>query len=279
MSLLAISTVSVGLFILGAFYLALGNLRGAVQSETQKLDITVLLERDISAKRSQQILAASKIPQVKSARLVPRSQVLEEFKKKMPKFPLDDFDTPEDNPLYDEIRLKLANPSVDFFAVRDYLNLLKNKGVKEVRLEGDDAVRALLGFNRFLFWAGLISSIVMSLATLLIIHNAIRLTIYARRREIRIMELVGATPFFIRIPFVLEGLLYGAVGAIVAALILSPMYAALGRALQQPWAGGLLSLRDPGLLSTCIAWMMFAGLLFGFLGAVFSVSRNTVSNT
>ncbi len=51
MSLLAISTVTVGLFILGAFYLALGNLRGAVKSETQKLDMAVILDRDISAKR------------------------------------------------------------------------------------------------------------------------------------------------------------------------------------------------------------------------------------
>ena len=48
MSLLAISTVTVGLFILGAFYLALGNLRGAVKSETQKLDMAVILERDIT---------------------------------------------------------------------------------------------------------------------------------------------------------------------------------------------------------------------------------------
>jgi cell division transport system permease protein len=278
MSALAISTVTVGLFILGGFYLTLGNLRSVVSNETQKLDMAVLLERDVSDERRDQLFRAAKIPQVKEVKLVSREQFLAEVRedikrKKIQNVPLDDFDTPEDNPFWDELRIKLNNPGQDFFTVRDYFNSLKGKGVFEVRQEQDEAVRAIVGLNRVLFWSGLLASGVMGLAILLIIHNAIRLTIYARRREIRIMELVGATPGFIRVPFLLEGLLYGAAGAFLAALFLSPLYAAATRALQ-PWTQGLLRLGEPGLLVSCIGWMLVAGLTFGFLGSWASVARN-----
>jgi cell division transport system permease protein len=87
------------------------------------------------------------------------------------------------------------------------------------------------------------------------------------------MELVGATPTFIRIPFVLEGLLYGAVGALIAAIILSPLYTATINALK-PWTQGLVSIGDPALLGSCVGWMLVAGLLFGLLGSWFSLARN-----
>ncbi len=274
MSLLAISTVTIGLFILGAFYLALANLRGAVKSETQKLDMAVILDRDISAKRRKQIFDAARIPQVQNVTVVLHGEVLNAFKKEHPDIPLEGLEEDSYNPFSDELRIQLKNPATDFFAVRKYFDSLKGHGVLSIRsAQENEIVRTLLGINRFVAWAGIAALWVMGLAILLIIHNAIRLTIYARRREIRIMELVGATPAFIRIPFVLEGLLYGAVGALIAAMILSPLYTAGVNALR-PWTQGLISLGDPSLLGSCVGWMLVAGLLFGLLGSWFSVSRN-----
>ncbi len=275
MSLLAISTVTVGLFILGAFYLALGNLRGAVKSETQKLDMAVILDRDVSAKRRKQIFDAARIPQVQNVTVVLHGEVLNAFKKEHPDIPLEGLEEDSYNPFSDELRIQLKNPATDFFPVRKYFDSLKGHGVLSIRsAQENDIVRTLLGFNRLVAWSGIAALWVMGLAILLIIHNAIRLTIYARRREIRIMELVGATPAFIRIPFVLEGLLYGAVGALIAAMILGPLYTASIRALK-PWTQGLISLGDPTLLGSCVGWMLVAGLVFGLLGSWFSVSRST----
>ena len=274
MSLLAISTVTVGLFILGAFYLALGNLRGAVKSETQKLDMAVILERDITEKRRRELFQAARIPQVKNVSVVLHGEVLRDFQKEHPDIPLEGLEEESYNPFSDELRIQLKSPDADYFAVRKYFDSLRGKGVLSIRsAQENEIVRALLGINRLVAWAGLVALWVMGLAILLIIHNAIRLTIYARRREIRIMELVGATPAFIRIPFVLEGLLYGAIGALLASIILSPLYTAGIRALQ-PWTKGLVSIGDPSLLVSCVGWMLGAGLLFGLLGSWFSVSRN-----
>jgi cell division transport system permease protein len=278
MSLLAISTVTVGLFILGAFYLTLTNLRSAVRAETQKLDLAVIMERDISPARRAELVKAAKMPQVSAVEVISQKKVLQEFQKEMPQIPLEDFEDARYNPFGDELRLTLKNPEQDFFKVRSYFNGLKGKGIVETRSpQENEAVRALLGVNRFLTWAGVVALWVMGLAILLIIHNAIRLTIYARRREIRIMELVGATSTFIRVPFLLEGLLYGAVGAVLASLILSPLYAAGLRALA-PWTQGLLPLGNSSALLACIGWMLLAGLSFGLLGSWFSVSR-TISES
>ena len=274
MSLLAISTVTVGLFILGAFYLALGNLRGAVKSETQKLDMAVILDRDISEKRRKEIFQAARIKQVKNVTVVLHGEVLRAFKKEHPDIPLEGLEEESYNPFSDELRIQLVNPATDYFKVRKYFDTLKGKGVLSIRsAQENDIVRTLMAANRFVSWAGVAALWVMGLAILLIIHNAIRLTIYARRREIRIMELVGATPAFIRIPFVLEGLLYGAVGALLASIILSPIYTAGINSLK-PWTKGLASIGDPTLLRSCVGWMLVAGLLFGLLGSWFSVSRN-----
>lgn len=213
------------------------------------------------------------MPQVKQVEVVLQAQVLKQFSREMPQIPLDDFRDSKYNPFGDELRIKLHDPARDFLQVRDYFNSLKGKGVLEIRSPGEnEVVQKLVEVNNFLAIAGFVALWVMGLAILLIIHNAIRLTIFARRREIRIMELVGATPWFIRIPFMLEGLVYGAMGAIVASLILGPLYATAARALS-PWAKALLPLEHAAVMARCIGWMTLAGLGFGLLGAWFSLAR------
>src|SRR5688572_16035738 len=91
MSLLAISTVTIGLFILGAFYLTIANLRAVVSSETQKLDLAVILKRDVSPRRRKEIFEGARIPQVKKVVFVSRDKILAEFKRENPNLPLEDF--------------------------------------------------------------------------------------------------------------------------------------------------------------------------------------------
>ncbi len=270
MSLLAVSTVTVGLFILGAFYLSVSNLRAAVGHTTQKLDLVVILEPDIAAKRRSEIYNAARISQVADLKIVMASQALKEMEKRYGDMPLDDLG--KDNPLGDELRINLKNPD-DFFAVRTYLAGLK--GVKTVRndREADNVTRQLLALNRFLTVAGLVSLFVLGMAILLIIHNAIRLTVFARRREIRIMQLVGATPGFIRVPFLLEGLFYGVCGALISALALSPLYLLASRN-PAPLLQSLLPLSAGTVLGPCILLMLFAGLIFGVMGSWLSFGHS-----
>lgn len=267
MSLVAITTTTVGLLILGTFYLTLANLRTAVDRETQKLDIVVFLRNDISKERRLQLYNAARIPQVSRLNIVTRDQVLKQMRKDLPDIPVEDFKN--NNPLKDELRIKLKNPE-NIIAVQKYLASMK--GVDKVRRD-DEVVRNLLRINRFLAISSLIATLVLGIAILLIIHNSIRLTIFARRREIRIMELVGATAWFIRVPFLLEGIIYGLAGAAVAAVCLTTAWMAVQHS-NWPLLPLLLPLIGTDIWLKCTVVLVGVGAIFGFVGSWASLSRS-----
>ncbi|HEX8235528.1 MAG TPA: permease-like cell division protein FtsX [Abditibacteriaceae bacterium] len=274
MSLLAITTATIGLFILGTFFLAISNLQALVKTQTQKIDLVVFLKADVTPKRRKEIFNGARVPQVADLQFVSKDQVLKEWNKSDPDIPMEDF-RGRYNPFNDELRIKLKDEYMqDIFKLEDYLGSLQGV-VKTTRDRAQERapVERLLAFRRFLAIAGTVAIIVLGMAILLIIHNAIRLTVFARRREIRIMELVGATSWFIRIPFLLEGILYGVAGAALAAAILSPLYVTLTR-IPWPLVQELLPLGAGSLLWNCSALMILAGLCFGFIGSWFSLSRS-----
>jgi cell division transport system permease protein len=134
-------------------------------------------------------------------------------------------------------------------------------------------VQQLLAVNRFVKVAGLVAFIVLGFGILLIIYNTIRLTIFARRREIRIMELVGATSAFIRVPFLMEGLIYGLTGAVYAGAVLVLLFGAVMRA-DTPLVTLLLPASPGVLLWKCLLWTAVAGIMFGLVGSWLSLSRS-----
>ncbi len=269
MSLLAVSTVTVGLFVLGAFYLAWGAVQSTVGSQTQKLDLVVILDRDVTPGRRKEIYDAARMPQVKKLTFISKDKALRDMGHELKDIPINDLK--KDNPLGDELHLKLKNPE-DIFKVRAYLSSIK--GVEGIRNPGEDeAVSQLLSINKFVKIAGAIAFIVLGIGILLIIHNAIRLTIFARRREIRIMELVGATSWFIRVPFLLEGLIYGLTGAAYAGIALFVLYMMAVRS-DAAVIELLLPQSPMGLLWQCLGWLALAGLFFGIVGSWLSLSRS-----
>ena len=274
MSLLAITTATIGLFILGTFFLAISNLQALVKNQTQKIDLVVFLKADITPQRRKQIFEAARVPQVKDLQFVSRDHVLKEWNKTDPDIPMEDF-RGRYNPFNDELRIKMKDENMqDIFKFEDYMNSIQGV-VKASRDRSSERapVQRLIAFRRFLAIAGTVALVVLGMAILLIIHNAIRLTVFARRREIRIMELVGATSWFIRIPFLLEGILYGIMGAALAAVILSPLYATLTR-IPWPLVQELLPLNSGALLWNCSGLMLLAGLCFGFIGSWLSLARS-----
>ncbi len=270
MSLLAVTTATIGLFLLGAFFLAFINLQALVKNQTQKLDLVVFLKADISPQRRKQIYDAARVKQVADLQFMSKAQVLREAVRRDPDIPLADFEG-KYNPYSDELRINLKEEYLnDIFKLEDYLGGLP--GVLKTRSDREP-IRKLLAFKSFATIAGVVSLVILGMAILLIIHNAIRLTIFARRREIQIMELVGATNWFIRVPFLLEGVLYGLLGAILASLVLSPLFLALVR-MPWPLLHDLLPLAQSNVLWSCVALMLGAGLLFGLLGSWFSLARS-----
>ncbi len=270
MSLLATSTVAIGLFILGGFYLSLANVRAMVNNQTQKLEIRVIFEPNISVKRRKEIYDACRIAQVADLEFVAKGQALREMHRDMPGIPINDLLGGE-NPLGDELRIRVKDPAT-IPAVRAYINTLKGKGVAET-LSEVDFVNKLLQINRMLTLLGSVALVVLGLGILAIIYNTIRLTVYARRREIRIMELVGATRGFIRVPFVLEGILLGLAGSILAAVLLASFYTAAESMIPDSLRL-LFPIAKVDVMRRCATGLVLSGLVFGFVGSIFSLERS-----
>ena len=147
-------------------------------------------------------------------------------------------------------------------------------GVKEVSY-ASATIRAVQELSQRLTVGIIVVALVLLGAAILLILNTIRMAMFARRREIEVMKLVGATNWFIRVPFMLEGLVQGVVGAVLAVLALASF-----KPFFQSWlpnrqdfplvSGFALSGRE---LFTIYALMIFTGCLVGVVGAGVAVTR------
>lgn len=121
---------------------------------------------------------------------------------------------------------------------------------------------------------GGVLSIVFLVISLLIIFNTIRMAIYTRREEIEIMKLVGATKWFIRGPFVVEGSLYGVLGATLALLILIPLTRAISPFIIDKLDAGAVLQNFSSHLGLVIAMIYGLGIIIGAISSTFAISRH-----
>jgi cell division transport system permease protein len=216
MSIAAISTVCVCLIILGAFTIFAFNFDILIKSIESKVEITVDL-KDIATSSEVADLQneISSWSQIEEVRYISKDEAMERLKKDLK-------DQPEllneisGNPLPASLEIKLKDPRV----VTSVAEKIQGRpGVDEIRY-GRDIVKKLFTVTAIARWIVLIFVLLLCFASLVLIVNTIRLAIFARRKEIGIMKLVGATNWFIRWPFVLEGIFQGLTGAALAILIL-----------------------------------------------------------
>jgi cell division transport system permease protein len=114
-------------------------------------------------------------------------------------------------------------------------------------------------------------TVLLTLASVLLIANTIRLSLYARRREVEVMKLVGATDWFIRWPFVIEGVFVGAVGALLAVAVLGITKVALLDPLANHWT--LIAAPRTIAFSALVAVLLGAGVLVSAVGSGLSLRR------
>lgn len=144
--------------------------------------------------------------------------------------------------------------------------------IEDVRFGQDDIERltTLLGAIRV---GTTVLGLALVLATVLIVSNTIRLTVYARRDEIAIMGLVGATPWFIRAPFVLEGALSGLLGGALATAILLALEEVLRAGLQEVLQFTYSTITIDLVPTLWAGYLVLAGIVLGVLGSGFAVGR------
>jgi len=216
MQFTAIGTVAVTIVMLGTFLYVRETLATFGQGILKQIEIAVYLNDNMTDTQAKALAASlAKDERIASARYVPRAEGLKEMRGRLGR----DFDTSllTANPLPNAFRVTVRN--VDDVP-KVAATITKLHGVAKVDYAAD-TVTKLLRAADVIGRVGLAMIGLLVLTTAIIIANTIRLTVFARRREIAIMQLVGATNMYIRMPFIAEGIVAGVIGAAVALVVLA----------------------------------------------------------
>ena len=256
MTFASVTTCAMALFVLGGLGAAYLGLTGYAQKIAGRFEMKVFVKdgtspEDVTALGE----AIKKIDGVSSATHQSREEVWEAFRK--------------DNPGIDVKSLEIDNPMPDAFVVKfSELSKAKNVAATVGKMPGVEKALYLAEEQSFLDqamaavrWLGALVGGMLLVTSGVLIYNTIKLTVLARRREIRTMQIVGATPFTVWTPMLIEGAVQGAFGGVLATLVLGVVYALIGAL-----ASGLIAFR---VQSAFPFWPML-GLLMA-IGAVYGV--------
>ncbi|WP_093043826.1 permease-like cell division protein FtsX [Thalassobacillus cyri] len=213
MTVSSVGAVTTTLLLVGVFLALMLNLNQITQEVEKDVEIKVLLDRTLQEDKdiSRVEKELNSISDVGSVEFSSKEQELERLIESMgdegKAFELFD----QSNPLKDAFVVKPSDPT-DTMEVADKIRGIE--GVSEVNY-GEEIVQRLLQFNEYARTIGLALIIALVFTAIFLISNTIKITIIARKKEIGIMKLVGATNGFIRWPFFIEGMLLGILGAII----------------------------------------------------------------
>lgn len=222
-SFAALATITVTLIVVGVFIPIVQATRGAANSARSQVLVDVYMKLDATRADDTRVMNELRnLPHVKRVVFEPKSEVLAQARKQNP---IAYQVLGNLNPLPDTFHVHPDNPQ-DVLAVRSEITDANGGGhvldasIKNVSNKVLDT-RKLLTVTRFVTITAALLAALLVAASILLIGNTIRLSLYARRREVEVMKLVGATDWFIRWPFVIEGVIVGAFGALIAIVLLA----------------------------------------------------------
>lgn len=270
MSLAALGTVTMALTVLGASLWTAYRINEIAQEEPKTFnEVDLFLAREATRPQTLDVMERVKrLPNVGKVRLVTKEAAWDEMQRSDSKLA----QAMDVNPLPDKLEVEALEPAGIERLARRLEDRHSFPEIENVHAASDE-VTTLLGFARLVKLVGVTVAVGLFVGTLFIVHNTIRLTVFARRREIKVMQLVGATPGFIRFPLLLEGVFHGVVGALIAgALILSCAYQVgrFVRELRTPLLGDVPSRLGPIEL---ISGLLAIGVLVGLVGSHFAMRR------
>ncbi len=265
-SIAATMTVLIGMFLLG-LSIALGTWVVSWSDHVKsQLDVKVFFVEGVTPKQVNAVggtLAADE--RIKDYQFVSKTDALARMKKKYPALTAN---LPS-NPLPASFEVTPRNADEVKVIAAD-LRSQKFAGVEKIK-DGQQTSERILQVGKWIWVVFLVMVIVLLIASVVLIANTIRLSIFSRRREIEVMKLVGATNWFVRGPFMLEGLLCGLVGSIAAVVMLF-----LGKEIALPAILGQIDTADDvkalSFGATALA-LMAVGLGVGALGSGMTLRR------
>lgn len=271
MSIASIAVVAMTLLILGCFMVLNYNVANLAEDIKEQVQIVVYIDERAGEQAREELqrkLLAH--PELEEIRFVSKKEAMERLKKQMGDraYLLEGYTEEDINPLRDSYELTMKVPENISEVAREVGSY---PGVGYVDY-GEGIVEPLFCFTGIVRWIGMGFMAGLAVTAIFLIAHTIRLTVYIRRREIQIMKYVGATDWFIRWPFIFEGLILGLVGAVIPVIIIQLSYQAAAEWVQENIF--FVSLLPPGQIGIEIAQMLISlGVVLGVLGSVLSVRR------
>ena len=261
LSALSITTIAFSLFAFDLFGLVALNLRSALRQVESRVEIRAFVAEGTRAEAASAAVGdIQHFPEVDRVTLVTEAEALERARRELGEFE-DVFDA---GILPASIEVRLAEGYRDPAQVRVVAErLARYDFIDDIRY-GEEWVEKLYRLRTIATVVGLALGSTFALVSIIIIGSTIRMAVLARAREIQVMRLVGATRGFIRAPFLLEGLLKGFFGGVIALGLSFVTYASLGRFVLHAEFFGIGHI----LLG------LLAGALIGLLGSAYAVGRH-----
>lgn len=269
MAVASVLTVTLSMFILGVFLCAVLNINHMATYLENQVEMTVYLKDGLT---TDQVMTVGKklkaLPDLKEIKFTNKDQAMAEFKNR-----LGDqqgiLDAINGNPLPSSYSTSFATPA----SLKNAVNIVsKYQEVDSVQY-GQDIIEQLYKVAQVIRIGGMILIVFLAGAELFIISNTIRLTVFARRREIQIMKYVGATNGFIRWPFIFEGMIIGFLGSGLASFILWEGYKMV---LMEMTKAGLVFIPMISLwpfIGYITVMLLAAGVIIGILGSTISLCK------
>lgn len=214
MSITAVTTTFICILVLGVGLLVSSHVEGIIGSVREDVSVEVFMpgrgEEEMAALEEK----AGSWEEVASVNRVSEDEALASFKDTFEEQP-DLYENLDSGVLPASLQIQLTDPDL----ANNVAGKLKAEGYDEENLSyPQQTIERLNSVTSYMIWGLYAATILFLIASVLLISNAIRLSIFARRKEIEVMKLVGATDGFVRTPFVFEGLIQGLLGAGLAAL-------------------------------------------------------------
>ncbi len=265
MSIASIGVLMLCLILTGSAVLFSLNVTAILGNIESQNSVTIYLNDDIETIDARNIGdQISELSNVESCEFFSKEQAIEEFVERLgPSFE----GLKDENFLPHSFHVTLK----DISKYDETVNQIKQiGGVNEV-VNRAEVFEKLAQFDKFVSLIGTLVVLILIVVSLFIVSNTIRLTMYNRRFEISIMKSVGATDWFVRIPFIVEGMIIGLISAILSSFIINFTYSMIIDYLHN--AVPFLQISYPTVPFSVFAAFLLSGILFGLIGGLISIGK------
>ncbi|MBQ2405825.1 MAG: permease-like cell division protein FtsX [Lachnospiraceae bacterium] len=272
-TLASVATISACLFLFGLFYSILTNFEHMVKTAEEGVSVTALLDGDLSEERTQEIARMIALrDEVRESVYVSADETWEKFKAENLEGLADGI---TENPLADcahfEIYMKDVSMQSDLV---DYLGTVE--GIRKINQSAITA-QTLTGVNAIISYVSIGIIVILFLVSLFLISNTVTIGISVRKEEIQIMKYIGATDFFVRSPFVIEGIILGIIGSFIPLVAIYVIYneAMIYIAKSFPFLSQLVNFIPVNEVFTSLVPICIGiGVGIGFIGSYTTVRKH-----